>query len=44
MNGKGDALVPLMAFGMPDFEQILCKVRVVKAKPGRDCEQSGQQY
>jgi hypothetical protein len=38
---KGDALVPLMAFGMPDFEQILCRVRFVKAKPGRDASRAG---
>jgi VWFA-related protein len=30
---KTDALVPLMAFGMPDFEQILYKVQVLQARP-----------
>jgi VWFA-related protein len=38
---KSDALEPLMAFGMPDFEQILYKVQLVKAKPGRDASRAG---
>jgi VWFA-related protein len=33
---KSDALAPLMAFGMPDFEQILYKVRLAQAKSVRD--------
>jgi VWFA-related protein len=38
---KSGALTPLMAFGMPDFEQILYKVRLVKTKPGRDASRAG---
>jgi VWFA-related protein len=30
---RSDSLVPLMAFGMPDFDQILFKVQLVRAKP-----------
>ena len=30
---KNDNLVPLMAFGMPDFDQILYKVQLTRAKP-----------
>lgn len=40
---KSDALMPLMAFGMPDFEQILFKLQLqlVKAKPGSDRTRAG---
>jgi VWFA-related protein len=30
---KNDNLVPLMAFGMPDFDQILYKVHLTRARP-----------
>jgi VWFA-related protein len=30
---KNDNLVPLMAFGMPDFDQILYKIQLTRAKP-----------
>jgi hypothetical protein len=36
-----DALVPLMAFGMPDFAQILFKIQLVKTKPGSDGSRAG---
>jgi hypothetical protein len=38
---RNDALTPLMAFGMPEFEQILFKVQLVKAKPGGDGSRAG---
>jgi VWFA-related protein len=38
---KSDALVPLMAFGMPDFEQILFKMQLVKVKTGSDGSRAG---
>jgi VWFA-related protein len=38
---KSDALVPLMAFGMPDFAQVLFKMQLVKTKPGNDGSQAG---
>jgi VWFA-related protein len=38
---KSDALVPLMAFGMPDFEQILFKMQLVKTKPASDGSRAG---
>jgi len=38
---KSDALVPLMAFGMPDFEQILFKVQLAKVKPVSDGSRAG---
>ena len=38
---KSDALVPLMAFGMPDFAQVLFKMQLVKTKPGNDGSRAG---
>jgi VWFA-related protein len=38
---RSDALVPLMAFGMPDFEQILFKMQLVKTKPASDGSRAG---
>jgi VWFA-related protein len=38
---KSDALVPLMAFGMPDFAQVLFKMQLVKTKPGSDGSRAG---
>jgi hypothetical protein len=38
---KSDALVPLMAFGMPDFEQILFNMQLVKVRPGSDGSRAG---
>jgi VWFA-related protein len=38
---KSDALVPLMAFGMPDFAQVLFKMQLVKTKPGSDGTRAG---
>jgi VWFA-related protein len=38
---NSDALVPLMAFGMPDFAQVLFKMQLVKTKPGSDGSRAG---
>ncbi len=38
---KSDALAPLVGFGMPDFAQILYKVRVEAVKPGKDAGPAG---
>jgi hypothetical protein len=35
-KGKSDQFAPLMGFGMPDFSQILYKVRVAKVKDTSD--------
>jgi VWFA-related protein len=38
---KNDNLVPLMAFGMPDFDQILYKVQLMRAKPESNAAVAG---
>jgi len=38
---KRDALAPLVGFGMPDFAQVLYKVRVASLKPGKDAGPAG---
>lgn len=38
---NSDALVPLMAFGMPDFAQVLFKMQLVKTKPASDGIRAG---
>jgi VWFA-related protein len=40
-NVASDPLLPLTGFGMPDFAEILYKVRLVKSKPGLDASRAG---
>ena len=38
---RNDSLIPLMAFGMPDFDQIIYKVQLAQTKPKPDTPVAG---